>query len=864
MNEAASATPAPALKARYVLHERLGVGGQGEVWRAHDPERGTDIALKILRPASGRSDAAWEALLHEYDCASRLDHPYILKVYPPEREGTTFLLPMELAAGGDLRRLRGAGYLAVVPVLIDVAQALEHAHERGVIHRDLKPGNVLFDARGRAKLADFGVSGLAPDPGTDAMIRGLSPFTASPEQLRGEPPSPADDVYGLGALAYELLSRYPPHYPNFDARRVQQEPVPPLVPAEQIPPQLDQLIARMLAKNPLERPASMREVIDDLEAALNDTLTFDGETSGPLDEEDNATRVLLEPPARAAPDEAMANSPRELFEPPVKLSPVKPSPVKPPPATPAAVSRAPVYAATEVPLPAPAASAPPRVAVSPPPATAAAVAAPPVAAAPPPSAPAADPPAAAAAAAPPSAIFAAATAAPAPAASPRPVFEDAIWEELRQTPIPVSRFEPMHPGPPRAMLLVGALVAAAGVAVFFYLPQYLQTPAPGAALPAGNTAAPSPPSGARAAKPAVASAASTAARLTADRAALDQRFAALEQRGADDWGGADLAAARMRAAESVGARDAGNLALAAQRLKQASLLLDAVERAAPAALAAQLAAGDQALAANQPAAAARQFTQALKLAPYNARARAGLARADTAVTEGYAKAAGEGFAALGSGHLDEARAAFERARELRPDGAEAAEGLRRVDAARGPRNFAALRARGEDLEAQERWEDALAVYDDALREDGSLAFAQAGRARTGARLQLGESLQALIDHPDRLSSPQVREEALLLLQTAEEQSSPGPVLRSQIARLSALLPGFDRPVHLSLLSDSLTQVAIPTVGSFGTFARRDIELRPGRYTVIGTRDGYRDVRRDFTVSPGKDNQTITVSCSEPI
>jgi serine/threonine protein kinase len=276
VNSATSVHPGRALSARYVLHERLGAGGQGEVWRARDHERGIDVALKILQPAPGRSAVAWDALVHEHDSVSGLDHPHILKVYPPEREDGTFLLPMELAAGGDLRRLRGGDYLTVVPVLIEIAQALEHAHQNGVIHRDLKPGNVLFDSRGSVKVADFGVSGRSPAAGSDA--RGLSPFAASPEQLRGEPPAPADDIYGLGALAYELLSGHPPHYPRFDARRAPHPPVPPLVPANPAPPRLERLIARMLAADAGDRPPGMREVIEELEIALTDTLTFDFDT----------------------------------------------------------------------------------------------------------------------------------------------------------------------------------------------------------------------------------------------------------------------------------------------------------------------------------------------------------------------------------------------------------------------------------------------------------------------------------------------------------------------------------------------------------------------------------------------------------
>jgi tetratricopeptide (TPR) repeat protein len=232
--------------------------------------------------------------------------------------------------------------------------------------------------------------------------------------------------------------------------------------------------------------------------------------------------------------------------------------------------------------------------------------------------------------------------------------------------------------------------------------------------------------------------------------------------------------------------------------------------------------------------------------------------------DAYAKAAGEGFAALGAGQLEKARRAFEKARALRPEGPEAVEGLRRIDAARAARSLAVRRAEAEDLEDEERWQDALDAYDALPRQDASLAWAQEARARAGARLQLGESLQALIDHPDRLSNPQLRDQAAALLQTAEQLPTSGPVLRTQVARLTSLLPALDKPVRLSLVSDNRTQVTIPSVGSFGSFARRDVELKPGHYTVIGTRDGYREVRHEITVSPGEEYLTVNVSCSEPI
>src|SRR5256885_1906096 len=133
---------------------------------------------------------------------------------------------------------------------------------------------------GRVRRADFAPSAGMWAGGSEPR-RTLPPSSAGPQQLRGEPPGRGDDVYGRGALAYELLSGSPPHYPHFDAQRVQREPVPPLEPAQRMPAHLGALIERMLAKDASERPASMREIIDELDVALNDTLTFDFETAEP-------------------------------------------------------------------------------------------------------------------------------------------------------------------------------------------------------------------------------------------------------------------------------------------------------------------------------------------------------------------------------------------------------------------------------------------------------------------------------------------------------------------------------------------------------------------------------------------------------
>lgn len=263
---------------RFTLIDRLGAGGQGEVWRVRDESADVDLALKIIDANAADSAKAWAALEREYGILALLRHKGILRVLPPERIEDCLVLPMELADGGNLTALRGMGYLQIVPVLLEVAAALGYAHSRGVVHRDLKASNVLLDSSGQIKLADFGVAAVLRGSGAEQDIArscGGSPFTASPEQLRGEPPNPADDIYGFGALAYELLAGHQPYFPNFDAGQIQSGTVPQLVPARRAPVPLIELVMQMLAKRVDERPSSMHEVAEALELTLNATLALD-------------------------------------------------------------------------------------------------------------------------------------------------------------------------------------------------------------------------------------------------------------------------------------------------------------------------------------------------------------------------------------------------------------------------------------------------------------------------------------------------------------------------------------------------------------------------------------------------------------
>jgi eukaryotic-like serine/threonine-protein kinase len=230
----------------------------------------------------------------------------------------------------------------------------------------------------------------------------------------------------------------------------------------------------------------------------------------------------------------------------------------------------------------------------------------------------------------------------------------------------------------------------------------------------------------------------------------------------------------------------------------------------------------------------------------------------------YSRQVGDALASLRAGRYEEARQALERARALRPQAPEVAAGFAELASALAGRDLSGIRSRATELEGGERWAEALTVYEGLLAQDPSLEFARAGRARTQPRAELARALQGLIDRPERLAAAEVRAEASRLLARARGIADAGPVLRSQVSRVEAQLPQYEKPVRVALESDGLTSIAIQRVGALGSFARQEVELKPGRYVVIGTRAGFRDVRREILVAPGEAPQAVQVRCVDPI
>jgi tetratricopeptide (TPR) repeat protein len=211
-----------------------------------------------------------------------------------------------------------------------------------------------------------------------------------------------------------------------------------------------------------------------------------------------------------------------------------------------------------------------------------------------------------------------------------------------------------------------------------------------------------------------------------------------------------------------------------------------------------------------------------------------------------------------------ARSALGRATTLRPGSPSVSDLRRRVEAGERLAALARQREKARGFEAQEEWRRALAEYEAALKLDPTVTFALEGRSRTKTRSELAERLDFHISNPLRLATDSVAREAERLLQEAREVSSPGPRHRRQIADLEKALVTARTPVAVILESDGETEVVVHKVGRLGAFNEKRLDLRPGTYTVIGTRRGFRDVRRQLVVNPAAAPPPLVVRCEEEI
>lgn len=254
-----------ALGSRYMLLERIGRGASGEVWRAHDRQTGGDVAAKLLWPQHAADPEILARFVQERSVLLGLDHPQVVRVRDFVAEGRDLAIVMDLVEGPSLAGvLRERGTLApaaAVPLAAAVLDALDAAHRRGVVHRDVKPDNVLLARPGSlaaadVRLADFGIAGIVQDEGASGTELVGTPAYMPPELVAYGKFGPASDVYAVGVLLYELLAGRTPFagegtHMTLGMRQVEDAP-PPLPVAEP----LREVLHRLLSKDPGARPTA--------------------------------------------------------------------------------------------------------------------------------------------------------------------------------------------------------------------------------------------------------------------------------------------------------------------------------------------------------------------------------------------------------------------------------------------------------------------------------------------------------------------------------------------------------------------------------------------------------------------------------
>jgi len=263
---------------RYKITGELGRGAMGLVYKAEDPALGRTVALKTIALSDDEPerDEYRKRFLMEGKAAGRLTHPHIVTVYDFGEERDIAYMAMELLKGTELRTRMQEGAIPIAEaadIAAQVAEGLGFAHEHGVVHRDIKPGNIMLVARGQAKIMDFGIARTrASDHKTSTGVVLGTPKYMSPEQVAGSPVDHRSDIFSLGIVLYEMLTRAAP-FTGEDSTQVMHkianaEPVAPSRLNPEVPSLLDFVLARALKKDPAVRYQDAYEMAADLRSSL--------------------------------------------------------------------------------------------------------------------------------------------------------------------------------------------------------------------------------------------------------------------------------------------------------------------------------------------------------------------------------------------------------------------------------------------------------------------------------------------------------------------------------------------------------------------------------------------------------------------